>query len=183
MSYRTRSLVNRAFPMPTRDPCRTMIPTPSRTSRPPRVTMNEGIRSRATSVPCIAPTPALTTRAATMATHQGHPSPLGCTRSAATTADNAMTRPTERSISPRSRGKISAMASTMYTALCSMRLTRFRGDRNFESRIWKATATTTMARTTGSTPLSPLRTRSHHARRYCPRESAISSGGISASAT
>src|SRR5215469_4060364 len=67
--------------------------------------------------------------------------------------------------------------------LCSNRLTRFCDDRNFEFATWKLTATTTMARTTGRTPLSPPRTRSHQARRYCPSDWARSSGGTSAAAT
>src|SRR5262245_14418330 len=48
--------------------------------------------------------------------------------------------------------------------------------------ISKTTATTTMPRTTGRTPLSPLRTRSHQARRYWPSDWARSSGGTSAGA-
>src|SRR5580700_2497249 len=43
-------------------------------------------------------------------------------------------------------------------------------------------ATTTMARTTGRTPLSPPRSRSHQARRYSGRDLARSSGGTSAAA-
>ena len=48
-----------------------------------------------------------------IAAHHGQSAPLGCTSSATTTLPSAMTRPTERSISPRSRAKISAIASTM----------------------------------------------------------------------
>ena len=66
--------------------------------------------------------------------------------------------------------------------LCSKRLTRFCADRNFEFAIWKLTATTTMARTTGRTPLLPPRTRAHEARRYWPSDWATSSGGTSAAA-
>jgi len=64
--------------------------------------------------------------------------------------------------------------------LCSKRLTRFCGDRNFGFAIWKLMATTTMARTTGRMPLSPPRTRTHQARRYWPSDWARSSGGTSA---
>src|SRR6516165_5392002 len=67
--------------------------------------------------------------------------------------------------------------------LCSNRLTRFSGDRNVGFAIWKLTATTTMARTTGRTPLSPPRTRAHQARRYWPSDWATSSGGTSAAAS
>src|SRR5262252_2336256 len=168
--------------MLTSAPLRTMIDTPSRISSPPSVTMNDGILSRATRDPWMAPTAEHASNAAMIATHHGQLRPVGCTSSATTTLPKAMTRPTERSISPRSRAKISAIASTMYMVLCSNRLTRFCGDRNAGFAIWKLTATTTMARTTGRTPLSPLRTRSHQARRYWPSDWARSSGGTSAAA-
>src|ERR1700729_3953216 len=183
MSSRTTSLVKRGLPMLTSDPPRTMIATPSRISSPPRVTMNDGIFSRATNHPWMAPNPEQASNATMIAAHHGQSAPLGCTSLATTTLLSAMTKPTERSISARSRAKISAIASTMYTVLCSKRLTRFCDDRNFEFAIWKLTATTTMARTTGRTPLSPLRTRSHQARRYWPSDWARSSGGTSAVAT
>src|SRR3984957_20067367 len=67
--------------------------------------------------------------------------------------------------------------------LWSNRLTRFCADRNFEFAIWKLTATTTMARTTGRTPLLPPRTRAHEARRYWPSDWATSSGGTSTAAS
>src|SRR6516164_1610653 len=161
---------------------RRMIATPSRISSPPRVTMNDGILIRATSDPCMAPTAAQASSAAMIAAHHGQLRLVGCTSSATTTLPNAMTRPTERSISPSSRAKISAIASTMYTVLCSNRLTRFCADRNAGFATWKLTATTAMARTTGRTPLSPLRTRSHQARRYWPSDWASTSGGTSAAA-
>src|SRR6266516_3771295 len=144
--------------MLTSDPPMTIIATPSRISSPPRVTMNDGIFSRATSDPWMAPPAEQASNAAMVAAHHGQFAPPGCTSSATTTAPSAMTRPTDRSISPRSRAKISAIASTMYTVLCSKRLTRFSADRNCEFATWKLTATTTMARTTGRTPLLPLRT-------------------------
>ena len=75
--------------------------------------MNDGIRSRATSVPWKAPHPAHASNATMTASHHGKPAPVGCTSSATMTPLRAMTRPTDRSISPRSRAKISAMASTM----------------------------------------------------------------------
>ena len=132
--------------------------------------MNEGILSRATSVPWRAPQAEQASNAAMIAAHHGQFAPLGCTSSTTTTLPSTMTRPTERSTSARSRAKISAIASTMYTVLCSKRLTRFCGDRNFEFAIWKLMATTTMAMTTGSTPLLPLRTRSHQALAYWPSD-------------
>jgi hypothetical protein len=99
--------------MPTSDPPRTMIPTPSRISSPPRVTMNDGIFSRDTSVPWMAPNRELASNAAMIAAHHGQSAPVGWTSSATTTLLIPMTRPTERSISPRSSAKISAIASSM----------------------------------------------------------------------
>jgi len=99
--------------MLTSAPRRTMIDTPSKISSPPSVTMNDGILSRATSDPWKAPTAAHASNAAMIASHHGQLAPVGCTSSAITTLPKAMTRPTERSISPRSRAKISAIASTM----------------------------------------------------------------------
>ena len=169
--------------MPTSDPPRTMIATPSRISSPPRVTMNDGILSRATIDPWMKPTAAHATSVDMIAAHHGKFAPVGCTSSATTTLPSPMTRPTDRSISPSSRAKISAIASSMYTVLCSKRLTRFCADRNFEFAIWKPMATTTRPRTTGRTPLLPPRTRAHEARKYWPSDSAASSGGMSAAST
>ena len=145
--------------------------------------MNDGILSRATSDPWMAPTAQQASNVTMIAAHHGQFAAVGCTSSATTTLPSPMTRPTDRSISPRSRAKISAIASSMYIELCSKRLTRFCADRNFEFAIWKLTATTTMARTTGRTPLLPARTRAHEARKYWPRDWATSSGGMSTAST
>ena len=163
--------------MPTSDPPRTRIATPSRISSPPSVTMNDGIFSRATSTPWMAPNAAQASKVTMIAAHHGKSAPVGCTSSATTTLLSAMTRPTDRSISPRSRAKISPIASSMYTVLCSKRLTRFCEDRNLPFAIWKTTATTTMARTTGRTPLLPPRTRPHQARKYWPSDRARARAG------
>ena len=75
--------------------------------------MNDGIFSRDTSVPWMAPNAVLASSATMIAAHHGQFAPVGCTSSATTTLLSPMTRPTERSISPRSRAKISAIASSM----------------------------------------------------------------------
>ena len=75
--------------------------------------MNDGIRSRATSVPWMTPTAAQASNVTMIAAHHGQFAPVGCTSSATTTLPSPMTRPTDRSISPRSRAKISAIASSM----------------------------------------------------------------------
>ena len=90
-----------------------MIATPSKISSTPRVTMNDGIFSRATIVPWMAPTAAHASSVTMIAAHHGQFRPLGCTSSATTTLPSPMTRPTDRSISPRRRAKISAIASSM----------------------------------------------------------------------
>ena len=65
------------FPMPTSDPPRTMIATPSKISSTPSVTMNDGIFSRATSVPWMAPTAAQASNVTMIAAHHGQFAPLG----------------------------------------------------------------------------------------------------------
>ena len=87
--------------------------TPSRTSSPPSVTMNDGILRRATMLPWTNPTNEQMSSVRMIATHHGNPSPPGWTISATSTAPSPMTSPTERSISPRSRAKISAIARSM----------------------------------------------------------------------
>src|SRR5215470_4210723 len=165
-------------------PPRTTTRIPEKRRNPARVTMKDGILSRAVSVPWRAPNTPQQTSAASMAAHHGQPAP-GCTSLKAITPPISATAPTERSISPRSRTTVSAIASTMYTVLSPKIYTRLLGRRKACSGviISKTTPTTTMARTTGRTPLSPLRSRSHQARRYWPSDWARSSGGTSAAAS
>src|SRR5215831_4797715 len=162
-------------------PPRTTMRIPENRRNPARVTMKDGILSRAVSVPWRAPNTPQQTSPARMAAHQGQL----CTSLKAITPPISATAPTERSISPRSRTTVSAIASTMYTVLSPKIYTRLLGRRKACSGviISKTTPTTTMARTTGRTPLSPLRSRSHQARRYWPSDWARSSGGTSAAAS
>src|SRR5215471_4953583 len=164
-------------------PPRTTTRIPEKRRNPARVTMKDGILSRALSVPWRAPNTPQMTSAASMAAHHGQPVP-GCTSLKAITPPISATAPTERSISPRSRTTVSATASTMYTVLSPKIYTRLLGRRKacWGVMIWKVMATTTIASSTGRTPLSPLRTRSHQARRYWPSDWATSSGGTSAAA-
>src|SRR5215469_11619975 len=163
------------FTEPSAPPRRTTR-IPEKRRNPARVTMKDGILSRAVSVPWTAPNRPQQTSAASMAAHHGQPGP-GCTSLKAITPPISATAPTERSISARSRTTVSAIASTMYTVLSPKMYTRLLGRRKECSgvMIWKVTATTTMARITGRTPLSPLRTLSHQARRYWPSDWAVSS--------
>src|SRR5690348_1359433 len=162
-------------------PPRTTMRIPEKRRNPARVTMKDGILSRAASVPWRAPNTPQETSAASMAAHHGQ----CCTSLKAITPPISATAPTERSISARSRTTVSAIASTMYTVLSPKIYTRLLGRRKecWGVMIWKVTATTTMARSTGRTPLSPLRTLSHQARRYWPSDWATSSGGTSAAAS
>src|SRR6516162_4683128 len=157
-------------------PPRTTMRIPEKRRNPARVTTKDGILSRAVSVPWREPNRPQTTSAASMAAHHGQPGP-GCTSLKAITPPISATAPTERSISAMSRTTVSAIASTMYTVLSPKIYTRLLGRRKacWGVMIWKTTATTTMARSTGRTPLSPLRTRSHQARRYWPSDWAVSS--------
>src|SRR5580704_18464084 len=158
-------------------PPRTTMRIPEKRRNPARVTTKDGILSRATSVPAREPNTPQETSAAIMAAHHGQPAPGCCTSLKAITPPISATAPTERSISARSRTTVSAIASTMYTVLSPNMYTRLLGRRKECSgvMIWKVTATTTMARSTGRTPLSPLRTLSHQARRYWLSDWATSS--------
>src|SRR5580693_7522738 len=167
-------------------PPRTTMRIPEKRRNPARVTTKDGIWSRATSVPARAPNTPQATSAASMAAHHGQPGPgCCCTSLKAITPPISATAPTERSISARSRTTVSAIASTMYTVLSPNIYTRLLGRRKECSgvMIWKVTATNTMARSTGRTPLSPLRTLSHQPRRYWLSDWATSSGGTSAAAS
>ena len=92
--------------------------TPLRMSSPPRVTMKEGSRSRVINVPQTPPMKAQMIRAAAMAAHQGQSVVVGCTSCTAMVPPTARRYPSDRSISPSSSTKISAMERTMNTALC-----------------------------------------------------------------
>src|SRR5487761_1557828 len=158
-------------------PPRTTMRMPENSRNPARVTTKDGILSRAVSIPWRAPNTPQATSAARMAAHHGQPAPGRGTSLKAITPPISATAPTERSISAMSRTSVSAMASTMYTVLSPKIYTRLLGRRKacWGVMIWKTTATTTMARSTGRTPLSPPRTLSHQARRYWPSVWATSS--------
>src|SRR5580704_8282390 len=66
------------------------------------------------------------------------------------------------------------MPSTMNWADCCRRLTRFSAERKRERSIWKMMMITTRPAITGSTPLSPLRTRLNHTVTYSLK---LASGG------
>ncbi len=76
-------------------------------------------------------------------------------------APMAALKPTDRSISPSSSTKISAMPSRMNGTLWIIRLTRLPADRNSEFLTWKKITTATRPRMIGSAPLSPFLTRRH----------------------
>src|SRR5215471_27722 len=161
-------------------PPRTTTRIPEKRRNPARVTMKDGILSRAVSVPIRAPNTPQQTSAPIIAAHHGQ----CCTSLKAITPPISATAPTERSISAMSRTTVSAIARIMYTVLSPKIYTRLLGRRKacWGVMIWKVMATTTIASSTGRTPLSPLRTRSHQARRYWPSDWATSSGGTSAAA-
>src|SRR5712692_2063416 len=97
---------------------------------PASVTTNEGIPSRVMIVPWRAPTAKQKASAAMIAAHHGQLVVTGWTSWTAITAPHAPTKPIDRSISPSRRANVSAIASTMNTALCWKRLTRLPADRN-----------------------------------------------------
>src|SRR5258708_27498536 len=166
-------------------PPRTTTRIPENRRNPPRLTTKDGILSRAISVPWRAPITPQIASAASTAAHHGQSGPGCWTSLKAITPPISATAPVDRSTSARSRTAVSAIASTMYTVLSPKMYTRLLGRRKACSGVMtsKTTATITMARTTGRTPLLPLRTRSHEALRYWPSDWAMSSGGTSAAAT
>ena len=86
---------------------------PRKSKKPPRVTTNDGILSRAAKVPWMAPTTPQHARATRMAAHHGQPGLGRWTSWKAMTPPRRATAPMDRSISPRSRTTISAIARTM----------------------------------------------------------------------
>ena len=91
--------------------------------------MNDGSRSLVINTPWMPPNARQNSRPATIARGQAQFVVMGCTSWTVIAAPHAPTKPTERSISPRMSAKLSAMASTMITALCWKRLTRLPGER------------------------------------------------------
>ena len=98
-------------------PPRTTTRIPENSRNPARVTTKDGILSRAVSVPWRAPIRPQQASAASIAAHHGQSGPGCWTSLKAITPPIIATAPTERSISPRSRTTVSAIASTMYTVL------------------------------------------------------------------
>src|SRR5580700_8578110 len=166
-------------------PPRMTMRIPEKSRNPPRVTTKDGILSRAVIAPWRAPITPQQASAASIAAHHGQSGPGCWTSLKAITPPISATAPTERSTSARSRTTVSAIASTMYTVLSPKMYTRLLGRRKACSgvTIWKTTATTTMARITGRTPLLPLRIWSHQARKYWPSDWATRAGGMSAAST
>src|ERR1039457_2777819 len=89
----------------------------------------------------------------------------------------------DRSISPSSRTKTSAMPSKMNGTPWIIRLTRLPAARNSELRTWKNMTSGTRPTMMGSAPLSPFLTRLIQMRAYSPTELAISSGAPATAAS
>src|SRR5690242_1171637 len=166
-------------------PPRMTMRIPENRRNPARVTTKEGIRSSDVSAPWTAPIAPQMASAARIAAHHGQFGPGCWTSLKAITPPIRATAPTDRSTSARSRTNVSAIASTMYTVLSPKMYTMLLGRRKACSGVMisKTTATITIARITGRTPLLPLRTRSNEPRRYWPSDWATSAGGTSAAAT
>src|SRR5690242_1466012 len=130
----------------------------------------------------MAPNAAQNPRPARMAAHHGQFVVSGCTSCTVMAAPHAPTKPTERSISPRTKAKPSAIARTMITALCWKRFTRLTAERKtwFGLMVQNTTTIAIIATMTGRTPLSPALMRDAHARTYSPSDWATSAGGTSA---
>ncbi len=140
---------------------------------PASVTTNEGSLSLVMMMPSNPAKAALNASPVTTASHRGR---FEESIQSVITAPRAALYPTDRSISPSSSTKTSAMPNVTMNAAWVMRLTRLPADRNSELRTWKYTTITIRPMTTGSAPLSPPRTRRHQICAYSPSELAIRSG-------
>ena len=123
-----------------------------------RVTTNDGIPTRATSVPMVVPMSRPTSRAA--ATPSGHDQPQSVSTVASTAAQTPLVNPADRSISPSSRTNTSPMAITVMGAPWVSRLAKLPAEKNTGRRIEKTITSTTSPNTAGREPMSPPRTRS-----------------------
>src|SRR3984885_5037179 len=165
-------------------PPRMMMRMPEKRRNPARVTTNDGILSSAVSAPWRAPNAPQIANAASRAAHHGQFGPGCCTSLKAIAPPISATAPTDKSTSAMSRTIVSAIARIMYTVLSPKMYTRLLGRRKACSGVMisKTTATITIARITGRTPLLPPRIRSHEARKYSPSVWAATPAGTSAAA-
>ena len=107
MSLTTLSLMGSEPPLP-----RINSITPCQPRRPASVTMNDGKPSRVMIVPWRMPIAAQTASATRIAAHHGHP--YCCfTSSAVMMPPMPLTKPIDKSISPRSSANTSPIASSM----------------------------------------------------------------------
>jgi hypothetical protein len=143
-----------------------MRTTPDQVSRPASVTTNDGTPAFVMTSAWRSPMSVVTASAKAMASHQGHPGASGRSRRVMATPPTALTKATDKSISPIRRTNTMPMAIVATGAIWSSRFVKLRSTKNVLSRVPKTIAMTTRPTTIGSDPRSPARTLSHRRRRY-----------------
>jgi len=143
-----------------------MRTTPDQVSRPASVTTNDGTPAFVMTSAWRRPMSVVTASAKAMASHQGHPGASGRSRSVMATPPTALTKATDRSISPIRRTNTMPMAMVATGANWSSRFVKLRSTKNVLSRVPKTIAMTTRPTTIGIDPSSPARMASHLRRTY-----------------
>ena len=103
--------------------------TPDQMRRPARVTTKDGTPALVITSAWTKPIAVVTRRAARIASHQGHPGSSGRRSSVITTPPTALTKATERSISPIRSTKTTPMAIVAIAAICRRRFVKLRSVR------------------------------------------------------
>ena len=143
-----------------------MRTTPDQMSSPASVTTKEGTPAFVITSACTKPIAVVMRRAAGTASHHGQPGSSGRRSIVMTTPPTALTKATERSISPMSSTKTTPIAIVAIAAVWRRRFVKLRSVRNVSSRSPKVTTMIPSPTIRGSDPSSPNFTPCHHSCTY-----------------
>jgi hypothetical protein len=138
--------------------------TPDQISSPASVTTKEGTPAFVITRACTKPIAVVHRSAARMAAHQGQPGSSGRSRSVITTPPTALTKATDRSISPIRSTNTTPIAIVAIAVICSSRFVKLRSVRNVSSSRPKISTITPSPTMIGSEPSSPARIPCHQRR-------------------
>ena len=138
-----------------------MRTTPDQISRPASVTTKEGTPNFVITIACRNPMIVVTASATPIAAHAGQFEASGRSRRVIRTPPTALTKATDRSISPIRSTNTIPIAIVATAAICRSRFVKFRGVKKVSSSIPNTTAITTRPITMGIDPSSPPRMASH----------------------
>ena len=138
-----------------------MRTTPDQISRPASVTTKEGTPAFVITIACRNPMIVVTASATPIAAHAGQFEASGRSRRVIRTPPTALTKATDRSISPIRSTKTIPIAIVATAAICSSRFVKFRGVKKVSSSSPNTTAITIRPMTIGIDPSSPPRIASH----------------------